>query len=148
MILYVRIRELSHYQLQVKKEKKMTQFDKVILFSQVYWLTVLFFILYRLITQMYLPRLSLAFKIRRIVLQELFGSSANLFLVSLKSNLRSLFVSSMLLSSILSSMQNVFALDSDTKGSLVVNIEKLVECYMDVYLKVPTSSSTVIVSKA
>jgi len=82
------------------------------------------------------------------VLQELFGSSANLFLVSLKSNLRSLFVSSMLLSSILSSMQNVFALDSDTKGSLVVNIEKLVECYMDVYLKVPTSSSTVIVSKA
>ena len=54
----------------------------------------------------------------------------------------------MLLSSILSSMQNVFALDSDTKGSLVVNIEKLVECYMDVYLKVPTSSSTVIVSKA
>ena len=43
---------------------------------------------------------------------------------------------------------NVFALDSDTKGSLVVNIEKLVECYMDVYLKVPTSSSTVIVSKA
>nr|YP_009730093.1 ATP synthase F0 subunit 8 [Leucocryptos marina]BBQ05423.1 ATP synthase F0 subunit 8 [Leucocryptos marina] len=125
----------------------MPQFDKIILFSQVYWLTILFFILYSLITQMYLPRLSLVFKIRRIVLQELFGSSSNLFLVCLKSNLRSLFVSTMLLSSILSSMQNIFALDNDTKGSVVSDIESLVKCYLDIYLNVPTSGSTVLASK-
>jgi hypothetical protein len=96
---------------------------------------------------MYLPRLSLVFKIRRIVLQELFGSSSNLFLVCLKSNLRSLFVSTMLLSSILSSMQNIFALDNDTKGSVVSDIESLVKCYLDIYLNVPTSGSTVLASK-
>lgn len=125
----------------------MPQFDKIILFSQVYWLTILFFILYSLITQMYLPRLSLVFKIRRMILQELFGSSSNLFLVCLKSNLRSLFVSTMLLSSILSSMQNIFALDNDTKGSVVSDIESLVKCYLDIYLNVPTSGSTVLASK-
>ena len=125
----------------------MPQFDKIILFSQVYWLTILFLISYSLITQMYLPRLSLVFKMRRMVLQELFGSSSNLFLVCLKSNLRSLFVSTMLLSSILSSMQNIFALDNDTKGSVVSDIESLVKCYLDIYLNVPTSGSTVLASK-
>ena len=79
----------------------MPQFDTLIFFSQVYWLTVLFFILYSLISQMYLPRLALIFKIRRIVLQDLFGSSADHFLNNLKSNLRSLFISGLLLTNIL-----------------------------------------------
>jgi len=121
----------------------MPQFDKLILFSQVYWLTVLFFILYSLISQMYLPRLSFIFKVRRIVLQDLFGSSADYFLNNLKSNLRSLFVSSILLTNILSNMLNILSLD--TKVGLTSDISKIVDCYVEIYLNVPTSSSTILV---
>lgn len=120
----------------------MPQFDSLIFFSQVYWLTIFFFCLYILISQMYLPRLALAFKIRRIVLQDLFGSSADYFLTNLKSNLRSLFVSSLLLTSILSNMLSVFSLD--TKLGLSTDISKIVGCYIEIYLTVPTSSSTVL----
>jgi len=44
-------------------------------------------------------------------------------------------------------MQNIFALDNDTKGSVVSDIESLVKCYLDIYLNVPTSGSTVLASK-
>ena len=120
----------------------MPQFDTLIFFSQTYWLTVLFFILYSLISQMYLPRLALVFKIRRIVLNDLFGSSSDYFLNNLKSNLRSLFMSSMLLTNILSNMLIIFSLD--TKGELASDISKIVGCYIQIYLTVPTSSSTVL----
>jgi hypothetical protein len=120
----------------------MPQFDTLIFFSQVYWLTVLFFILYSVISQMYLPRLALVFKIRRIVLNDLFGSSSDYFLNNLKSNLRSLFVSSMLLTSILDNMLAIFSLD--TKGSSASDISTIVSCYIQIFLTVPTSSSTIL----
>lgn len=120
----------------------MPQFDKLILFSQVYWLTVLFFILYSLISQMYLPRLSLIFKIRRIVLQDLFGSSADYFLTNIRSNLRSLFVSSVLLTNMLSSMLSILSMDRQV--GLTSTICKIVDCYITLCLDVPTISSTVL----
>jgi hypothetical protein len=120
----------------------MPQFDTLIFFSQVYWLTVLFFILYSLISQMYLPRLALIFKIRRIVLQDLFGSSADHFLNNLKSNLRSLFISGLLLTNILSNMVTILSLD--TKAELTSDISKIVDCYLEIYLSAPTSSSTIL----
>lgn len=121
----------------------MPQFDTLIFFSQVYWLTVLFFILYSLISQMYLPRLALIFKIRRIVLQDLFGSSADYFLNNLKSNLRSLFISGLLLTNILSNMLTILSLD--TKAGLTSDISKVVDCYVEIYLSAPTSSSTILI---
>jgi hypothetical protein len=123
----------------------MPQFDTLIFYSQAYWLTTFFFILYSLISQMYLPRLALAFKIRRIVLNDLFGSSSDYFLNNLKSNLRSLFFSSMLLTSILENMSNILSLES--QEGLASDISKIVSCYIQIYLTVPTSSSTILSKK-
>ena len=58
----------------------MPQFDSLTFLSQLFWLTISFCLLYQLVLQVWLPRLSVIFKVRRIVLQSVFGSGNTLVL--------------------------------------------------------------------
>ena len=59
----------------------MPQFDSLTFISQLFWLTISFCLLYQLVLQLFLPRLSVIFKVRRIVLQNVFGSGNSLIVV-------------------------------------------------------------------
>jgi hypothetical protein len=58
----------------------MPQFDKIMFISQLFWLTASFCLLYQIMLQIFLPQISAIFKVRRIVLHNIFGGGNTLVL--------------------------------------------------------------------